>query len=161
MDRKYSVIILLLFVFSCEILPQEEREVPSGKVFILSYQINFIDTVITGFRQGTTRIYPPGSYPVTKLLYGFSLAIKLNGKGFSIDDPIYVKCVLPDGNVQINYLNAEHIKLYSDKIYECNFDFLSGDKLGGRTSIELIKYGKSYETENPLNLYDKVMLFIN
>lgn len=161
MNRIYSVIILLLLVLMSEILPQEKREVPSGTVFILSHQINFVDTVITGYRHGNTRIYPPTSYPVIKLLYRCSLTLKLNGERFSLADPICVKCVLPDGNVQINYLNKEHITLYSDKIYEYNFDFLTGNKLRGRASIELLKYKKSYETEDSGDLYDKVTLFIN
>jgi hypothetical protein len=134
-----------------------------GSVSIISPQINFIDTVIVGYRQSNTKVYPPRQIPIRKLLYKCKLKIKLNGDDFLVKEPIIVKCILPNGNFHEELFNAECNILTSNEFYEFTSDIISQDRLNGWSTIELLRYNQNgYEEKfNAIIRYDKVTLFIN
>ena len=154
---------MFFFLSLSSVFSQKDNISFMGSVSIISSQINFIDTVIVGYRSSNTKVYPPRQIPIRKLLYKCNLKIKLNGDDFLVEEPILVKCTLPNGNLHEELFNAECNILTPEEFYEFTFNIFSQDRLNGWSSIELLRYNqKGYEEKsNTIMRYDKATLFIN
>jgi hypothetical protein len=164
MKSKYSLVILIIFMAASLTFSQREKCQSIISVNFITCQIEFADTIVTGYRQSMTRIYPDRLDPVTKLLYSCKFTIKWNGEdGAYTEEPFVVICYLPDNSFRKVTLNDERFLMTTDKFYDFSFDIYSDKKLSGWATLELGKYKYSdddnYTDDNNIR-YDRTTLYI-
>jgi len=164
MSTKFLIVLVFLLITNSIVISQNDNTLIVGTVSILTAQINFVDTVIVGYDSGHTRNLHPESSPIQKLHYICNLTVKLNGDNFVIEEPLVVKCFLPNNDFQKATLNDECKPLSPDQFYYFNFDLYFDKKLTGWVTLEIDK-DDNYEKDNNLieqNIrYDKETLYIN
>jgi len=165
MSAKFLVVLVFLFTTNSIVISQNDDTLIVRTVSILTAQINFVDTVITGYSSNNnTRNLNHSSSPIQKLHYICNLTVKLNGDDFVIEEPLVVKCLFPNNNFQKVTLNEEAKLLSPDQFYYFNFDLYFDKKLTGWVTLQIDK-DDIYEKDNMLieqNIrYDKETLYIN
>lgn len=161
MINKYLILFLFLLLCNCDLYPQIINYKYEGKAKIIFAKINY-EGMVTRYKPGNTRVYPPMMVPVLSRHYHCTFRIQLDGDEFINKGALNIKFSAASGKAIWWLLKPEHDFFNSNEIYEFTFDYYSEESLFGKADIEFIKYDNNrfYNRNEDEILLDKTNVFI-